>query len=269
VILELEGSLFFGTADQLALEVEGLPLTTTYVILDCKRVIEFDATGAHILQQISRRLMKTGRRLLLSHITPAGPNGKFLGDMGVNAVIPIELWFRDTDYALEWCENKLVVRAFPDDETMAEMPIARMGLTHNFTPEETSLLSAVLSRLSYAPGQYLFREGDKGDQMFLLAQGAITIKLPLKKTDPDAESRRLVTLSPGVMFGEMVLVESRPRSADAVAEEYSVVYSLARDDLEHLFRSNPKLATKLMRNVSRILADRLRTTTEELRAAEI
>jgi CRP-like cAMP-binding protein len=48
-----------------------------------------------------------------------------------------------------------------------------------------------------------------------------------------------------------------------------VVYSLSRDALEHLFHSNPRLATKLMRNVSRLLADRLRTTTEELRAAEV
>ena len=269
VVMELEGALFFGTADQLALEVESLPRTTTYLILDCKRVTEFDATGAHILQQISRRLMKTGRRLLLSYITPTGPNGKFLGDMGVKGVIPVELWFRDTDYALEWCENRLVGRAFPDDETIAEMSVARMGIAHNFTPEETSVLAAALERHTYAPGQYLFREGDKGDKLFVLAQGAITIKLPLRAADPDAESRRLVTLSPGVMFGEMVLVESRPRSADAVAEEYSVVYSLARDDLEHLFLSNPRLATKLMRNVSRLLADRLRTTTEELRAAEI
>jgi SulP family sulfate permease len=269
VIMELEGALFFGTADQLGLEVENLPRTTTYVILDCRRVIEFDASGAHILQQISRRLSKSGRRLLLSYITPTGPNGQFLGDMGVKAVIPPEMWFRDTDYALEWCENKLVARAFPDDETIAEMPVARMGLAHNFTTEEISLLAAALHRHSYAPGQYLFREGDKGDQMFVLAQGAITIKLPLKQRDPEAESRRLVTLSPGVMFGEMVLVESRPRSADAVAEEYSVVYSLSREDLEHLFLSNPRMATKLMRNVSRILADRLRTTTEELRAAEI
>jgi len=269
VVLELEGALFFGTADQLAQEVESLPRGTTYVILDCKRVIEFDATGAHILQQISRRLMKTGRRLLLSYITPTGPNGKFLGDMGVKAVIPPEMWFADTDYALEWCENRLVMRAFPDDETIAEMPVGRMGIAHNLTPEETSLLAAVLHRHTFAPGHYLFREGDKGEQMFVLAQGAITIKLPLKQNDPGAESRRLVTLSPGVMFGEMVLVESRPRSADAVAEEYSVVYSLARDDLEHLFLSNPRLATKLMRNISRLLADRLRTTTEELRAAEI
>ena len=269
VVMELEGALFFGTADQLALEVEGLPRSATYIILDCKRVIEFDATGAHILQQISRRLMKSGRRLLLAYITPDGPNGKFLGDMGVKAVIPAELWFGDTDYALEWCENRIVARAFPDDETIAEMSVTRMSLAHNFTPEETTLLAAVLKRHTYAPGQYLFREGDKGEQMFVLAQGAITIKLPLKQKDPTAESRRLVTLSPGVMFGEMVLVESRPRSADALAEEYSVVYSLSREDLEHLFLSNPRLATKLMRNVSRILADRLRTTTEELRAAEI
>lgn len=269
VVMELEGALFFGTADQLALEVESLPRATTYVILDCKRVTEFDATGAHILQQISRRLMKTGRRLLLSYITPTGPNGKFLGDMGVKAVIPVEMWFRDTDYALEWCENRLVGRAFPDDETIAEMSVGRMGIAHNFTPEETSVLAAALQRHTYAPGQYLFREGDAGDKLFVLAQGAITIKLPLRAADPDAESRRLVTLSPGVMFGEMVLVESRPRSADALAEEYSVVYSLARDDLEHLFLSNPRLATKLMRNISRMLADRLRTTTEELRAAEM
>lgn len=269
VIMELEGALFFGTADQLGLEVEKLPLSTTYVIFDCKRVVEFDATGAHILQQISRRLTKTGRRLLLAHITPTGPNGKFLGDMGVRSVIPTELWFRDTDHALEWCENRLIMRAFPDDETRVEMPLSRMGIAYNLATDEISLLSAVLQRRIYAEGQYLFREGDKGDEMFVLAQGAITIKLPLKQGDPNAESRRLVTLSPGVMFGEMVLVESRPRSADALAEEYSVVYCLSRDDMEHLFKTNPKLATKLMRNVSRILADRLRTTTEELRAAEI
>ncbi len=133
VVLELEGALFFGTADQLAHEVESLPRGTTYVILDCRRVTEFDATGAHILQQISRRLMKTGRRLLLSYITPEGPNGNFLGDMGVKAVIPAELWFRDTDYALEWCENRLLMRAFPDDETIAEMTVSRMGIAHNLS----------------------------------------------------------------------------------------------------------------------------------------
>jgi len=213
--------------------------------------------------------MKTGRRLLLSYITPDGPNGKFLGDMGVKAVIPPELWFRDTDYALEWCEGRLLMRAFPDDETLAEMTVGRMGIAHNFTADETNVLAAALERHTYEPGQYLFRKGDKGDNMFVLAQGAITIKLPLTQGDADSASRRLVTLSPGVMFGEMVLVESRPRSADAVAEEYSVVYSLSRDALEHLFHSNPRLATKLMRNVSRLLADRLRTTTEELRAAEV
>ena len=69
------------------------------------------------------------------------------------------------------------------------------------------------------------------------------------------------------MFGEMVLVEDRPRSADAVADEYAVVYGLSRSALDTLRARHPVLAGKLLLNMSRLLADRLRTTTEELRAA--
>ena len=89
----------------------------------------------------------------------------------------------------------------------------------------------------------------------------------IEGTGASVKSRRLVTLSPGVMFGEMVLVENQPRSADAVVEQYAVVYSLSRAALESLRVNHPSLSSKLLLNMSRLLADRLRTTTEELRAA--
>ena len=55
--------------------------------------------------------------------------------------------------------------------------------------------------------------------------------------------------------------------ADAIAEEYSVVYGLPRHALDQMRREYPALAGKVLFNISGLLADRLRTTTDELRAA--
>ena len=145
-----------------------------------------------------------------------------------------------------------------------ELAVARLGITQDCDAAEVALLMQRLERREFEAGEFLFREGDAGDTLYVLARGSISIKLPVKGA---GDSKRLVTLSPGVMFGEMVLLESRPRSADAVADEFAVVYGLKRAALEALRIEHPALAGKLMYNVTRLLIDRLRTTTEELRAA--
>ena len=284
MVVELEGTLFFGTADHLSLLVEQLAPGADFVIFDFRRVTELDATGAHILEQIGARLHKQGKTAVLAHLTDQDANGQFIAGMGVTTAIPLERWFPDADYALEWCEGRVLARAFPDDETQHELPVAQLGIARDCTPEEVAVLARHLERRAFDAGEYLFREGDAGDTLYVAAQGIVSIKLPRRKgqraaefgapaggetegTGASVESRRLVTLSPGVMFGEMVLVENRPRSADAVVEEYAVVYSLSRNALESLRVNHPALSSKLLLNMSRLLADRLRTTTEELRAA--
>ncbi len=263
-VVELEGTLFFGTADHLSLMVEQLAPSADYIAFDFRRVTEIDATGAHIIEQIGARLTKQGKTAVLGNITPRDVNGQFLAGMGVAAAIPPERWFVDADYALEWCEASMLARAFPEDETEHELSIAQLGIAYECTAEEVRVLEQHLERRVFNQGEYLFREGDAGDTLYVAARGIISIKLPRHS---GTESRRLVTLSPGVMFGEMVLVEDRPRSADAIVEEYSVVFGLSRSSLESLRVANPALASKVLLNMSRLLADRLRTTTEELRAA--
>ena len=284
MVVELEGTLFFGTADHLSLMVEQLAPGADFVIFDFRRVTELDATGAHILEQIGARLHKQGKTAVLAHLTPNDANGQFIAGMGVTTAIPLERWFPDADYALEWCEGRVLARAFPEDETQYELPVAQLGIARDCTPDEVAVLARHLERRTFDAGEYLFREGDAGDRLYVAAQGVVSIKLPRRKgqraadfgapagsetlgTGASVTSRRLVTLSPGVMFGEMVLVENQPRSADAVVEEYAVVYSLSRAALESLRVNHPSLSSKLLLNMSRLLADRLRTTTEELRAA--
>lgn len=264
VVVELEGTLFFGTADHLAEEVEQLATSADYFVFDCHRVTEFDATGAHILEQLGKRLAKLGKCALLSHVSRAEGHGEFLHDMGLPQAIPLEQWFADTDYALEWCENQLLETAFPVDVTQKELSVAQLGIAAGCDTDEIAVLTRHLERQSFEQGAYLFREGDAGDTMYMAARGSISIKLG--RADQSG-GKRLVTLSPGVMFGEMVLIESRPRSADAIAEEYSVVYGLPRAALDQMRREYPSLAGKVLFNISGLLADRLRTTTDELRAA--
>ena len=80
-------------------------------------------------------------------------------------------------------------------------------------------------RREFEAGQFLFRAGDAGDTLNVLAHDNVSIKLLIKR---GGDSKSLVTLSPGVMFGEMVLIESRPRSADAVTDKFTVDYGLNR-----------------------------------------
>src|SRR5262245_22109551 len=68
IVFELEGPIFFGTAEGLAHRAEAAAEAgARYVILDLKRVNELDSTGARILLQVSERLKRHGSTLFLSH----------------------------------------------------------------------------------------------------------------------------------------------------------------------------------------------------------
>jgi SulP family sulfate permease len=76
---------------------------------------------------------------------------------------------------------------------------------------------------------------------------------------------RVVTFAPGAMFGEAAMLDGRPRSATAVAEQEAVVYSLARGDINAIAESSPALVLKLLVNLGHHLSARLRQTTDTLR----
>jgi SulP family sulfate permease len=240
-IVELEGPIFFGTADMLAGDINALGKNARVVLLDLRQVGNIDATGALILTQIAATLQMRNQRLLLSHLTPDDNHWYFLVDMGVNQVLPEAFWFADLDRALEWIEDHLLESCPSLRQATEELPIASVSLTADLDAAGLAALCRVLERRVYAQGEYLFREGDNDNCVFVLVRGQVSVQLP-----PTAETRgrRLGTYGPGVMFGEMALLEGKPRSADGIADT----------------------ASTLLLNISRELANRLRVTTLELRA---
>lgn len=108
-------------------------------------------------------------------------------------------------------------------------------------------------------GACLFRAGDPGDAIYVSIEGEIGVHLA-------GSARRLASFAPGVMVGEMSVLEAQRRSADAVAETDLVVLRLSAEAFERLRGAHPMLAAKLLHNISLYLAGRLRGLTAELAA---
>jgi SulP family sulfate permease len=262
VLVEMDGPLFFGTSDHLYLTIDQLRPDACYFILDFAHVGEMDATGARILQQIARVLKQNRKHLVLSSLALGDFNAEFLKDMGATRDLAPESWFADSDAALEWCEDRLLAEAFPEERDAGEMRLADMPLTRGFDAAELAALERHLTRRLHDQGTLLFSEGDRGGHLYVLGRGEVSIRL---KLGDGRRSRRLAAFGPGVVFGEMALLDNRPRSADAIADRPISLYELAQEDFEALERDHPHLFAKLMRNLAAELAARLRVTSEEVR----
>jgi SulP family sulfate permease len=105
--------------------------------------------------------------------------------------------------------------------------------------------------------------------MYVSVHGQVGIWLP---ADPGAaaggRARRMVSYAPGVVFGEIGLLQNQTRSADAIAEDDVILLELARPEYDRISAEHPALLAKLLLNVGMLLASRVRALTNELEAAQ-
>jgi MFS superfamily sulfate permease-like transporter len=255
LVLELEGPIFFGTAENLALYLESIwSDNVSYVILDMKRVNEIDSTGAKILLLAHDRLTMEGKYLLLSTVQDV-KIADFLKDMGVAAALTRNRIFPDVDRAIEWAEEHLILSQWGDLEAGTEFPFARLDVVANMTEEELAIVKASLARRVYHKGDIVFREGDTSDELYTIAKGSASVRLRLSGSERET---RLITFSPGTVFGEVALLDREARSATVEADDDLVCYVLTRQHFEQLTAEHPGVAIKLLTNLGREISGRLR-----------
>jgi len=119
-------------------------------------------------------------------------------------------------------------------------------------------LRNLLSDKTVPQNTRLFRQGDKGDAMYLIESGRVRISI---RDDDDAEVI-LAELAQGDFFGEMSIIDGRQRSADAKVIEDARLAILSRDSFLSFVRSNSDVALEMLS----ALTDRLRRTDELLRS---
>jgi CRP-like cAMP-binding protein len=110
----------------------------------------------------------------------------------------------------------------------------------------------------FAKGEFVFREGDLGTEMYVLHEGKVEILRTVA-----GEGRQIAVLEKGDFFGEMSLLEELPRNATARILEDSTLIEINGPLFDRMLRRNPEIAVRIMRKLSR----RVRQTDEYLSRA--
>jgi len=114
-------------------------------------------------------------------------------------------------------------------------------------PKEIAQLRKATRELTFADGQSIFRQGDPGDGIYLIQEGNVLISTTVSTGDTKVLSK----LGPGDLFGEMAVLDSDPRSANATAEGPTIVAFISRPELLKLLDHMPRLAFAMVREISR------------------
>lgn len=256
-LLELEGSLFFGTADGLRVRLQSMADTVDTVILDLQQVTEFDVTAARILFEAAEDWDRVGRRLVFAEWPPGDPR-RVLMEAVAGPAAAANLHCADhTDAALEQAEDRLLAQLQQRGHADQMLALADTMIGRGLQDHELALLSTQMQTLQFARGNVMFGVGDPGDALYISLKGEIGLRLP-------GSARRLASFAPGVTIGEMALLAHGTRSAEAVAESDVVALRLPVEAFDRLKVEHPALAAKLLNNLALHLADRVRTLTGDL-----
>lgn len=109
----------------------------------------------------------------------------------------------------------------------------------------------------YPRGAVIFREGEKGDVMYVIQGGSVGISRKI-----DAKDVRIATLGPGEILGEMALFDMQDRSATAIVETEARILTIDKHKLFATISRDPTLAFKIIETMSK----RIRRLNEELGA---
>jgi anti-anti-sigma factor len=256
LVLELEGPLFFGSAEKLAQRIDAaLDDAIDFVIVDIRRVNDIDSTGARILVETHDRLTRRGRHLLLAGLSARPELAVFLRDVGVTAAVTHGKLFDDTDRALEWAEDRVILGELGAIDAGAEFPFGALAIFAGMSESDLAVVTARLQRRIFKRGEFVFREGAPGREMFIIAKGTASVHLRLPGT---GRSTRLITFSPGTVFGELALLDRGARSASVEADGFLVCHALPQAEFDLIARNHPAVAIRLLGNLDRELATRLR-----------
>lgn len=110
-------------------------------------------------------------------------------------------------------------------------------------------------------GAIIFREGEQGDEMYVVVAGRVRIS----KRVPGIGEEALGVLDAGSHFGEMAMVDEAPRSADAIAHTACALAVLRRADLDQLMFVDKDLAYDVLWTFVRTLSARLRETNDKIK----
>ena len=142
------------------------------------------------------------------------------------------------------------------------MTLETIPLLRQLNRSELAALRLIAQERQFAAGQEIFQEGAPGTGVYFVKAGLVEISAG------QGERHVFSRLGPGEIFGEMAIIEHRPRSATAAAAQASEVYFLPRGEMLSFLEHSPGLAFALLQQISHRLREFNQLHLRELVQAE-
>lgn len=123
--------------------------------------------------------------------------------------------------------------------------LARVPLFHELDPSDLEKIASVMRNESYAAGTEIVRIGDVGHSLYVVLEGTVIVLYPSRSADVE-----LARLGAGEFFGEMAILNAKPRSASVRALDEVEVLALEKDDFTRIVMGSPELALRVMESLS-------------------
>jgi SulP family sulfate permease len=263
-ILELQGYLFFGTANALLERIRArvadaeLP-PVRYIVLDFRRVTGLDSSA--VLSFVKGRQLAKAQSitLVLTHISEKirqqfELGGLFKDGRGVHV-------FPDLDHGLEWCEERLL-ETERITKTRVPITLSAQLADSGFETANTTRLMEFLEQIHVEEGEYLIRQGEKSHELYFVELGTVSVYLGFE----NGKRVRLQTLGMGTIVGELGLYLGATRTASVIADSPTVAYRLTRTALSEMKERAPELAAIFHEFVVCLLSERLAAANRSLEA---
>ncbi len=288
-VLELQGFIFFGTANRLLDRVHRRltdpgKAALRYVVLDFRRVSGLDVSA--VISFVKMKQLAQSRQLVFvfTHLSPA-MQSRLEKDVFTAADHASWCVFPDLDRGVEWCEAQ-TLKTFEEvglsfkrragsprlDDLLPN--VGGQGFLESMMQDvlpgyaETSgasLLSQVATyfeRQEVGKDHVLVRQGEKTGGLYFVESGQVTV---LRKTPDD--TLRLRLLNAGTVIGEVGFYTGTAASATVITTQPSVVLYASAEKLRAMEESDPDAATVLHKFLARLLSERLARSTNLLDAA--
>jgi glutaminase len=263
-LYQLQGNLAFASAEMVVRELIERADAIAFLILDFKRVLTVSESACRLFAALLSEYTTGERRIVFTHIEGVPPLRRYLKAKLCERFEELFESFDDNDTALESCENRLLAHLFPGETADHGVNLRDYELLRDLSDEDIAAVGKLLHRRTHAPGEVIIKTGDEAHELFLLADGKVSVTITL----PTGRRKRLATFSPGMAFGEMAVLDRAPRSAMIVADTKVTCDVLPLRDFEALGTTHPTIKIKMLENLALGLCRKLRKANRELTVLE-
>ena len=255
-VYEIQGDLNFSTTEVIINAIVDKSRDADYFIVDLKRVLTLDQSACRLFYQLLLKLAGSDKQLLFTNCDGFPVLGRYMLRKLTGADKGLWKSYED-DYALEYCENRILDRG---EVTRAITALGSFELFDGLGADEIDVIGSKLTKQAYRQGEIIIHQGEPASQLYLLAQGQVSIKIIL----PDGKVKRLATLSPGLVFGEMAWIERSGRSAAVSVDADALCYKLDIADFDAMMADHGAVKVKLLENMCRLFSRNLRKANTEI-----